>query len=453
MDAILKQIPRVISRFGRWAAVAGLIGSTASCGADFDPPSKVNSLRVVAVQKDHPYAKPGELVTLKMLWTDGTPVVAADGSAPAAPARKINITWLAWCLNPPGDLYYGCFAQPGLTELFSIAFNDQYKNESLEGMWPGLGHKDTFTVRIPEEGAPIVSPALLAAAGAATGTGGTTGAGGMGSTDSPFAAEIPNFDLRQPPDPAQPPYGLAYVYFAACAGQLTFDAAAAKNAASSGAFQIPLRCLDDQGKALGADDFVVGYTPIFVYRDLTNANPVVTGFNFQGKDYPVKDSQGVAISPVTTCADQDCLPTRECKTTSSTCQGSAECCSGICGDDLTCAAPAEGNDLVPIVPHCAGESCPTYEYRPIVANNLAEPDPVAAVHGESLSEQMWITYLVQGGEVSKEVRLLNDPTKGYNNDFSAKFTAPPEPGWSQIWASVRDNRGGVGWVRQRIYVE
>ncbi len=38
------------------------------CGPDFDPPSELHSLRVLAVEKDLPYAQPGATVNLQMLW-------------------------------------------------------------------------------------------------------------------------------------------------------------------------------------------------------------------------------------------------------------------------------------------------------------------------------------------------------------------------------------------------
>src|SRR6188768_1494257 len=74
------------------------------CGPDFDPPSELHSLRVLAVHKDVPYAQPGETVNLQMLWQDASPL--------AGPDRKITISWSPPCFNPPGDLYYSCFSDP-----------------------------------------------------------------------------------------------------------------------------------------------------------------------------------------------------------------------------------------------------------------------------------------------------------------------------------------------------
>src|SRR5205809_478425 len=88
----------------RWIGACSLL--LLGCGPDFDPPSELHSLRVLAVQKDVPYAQPGETVNLQMLWQ--------DSSLLAGPDRKIQIAWSPGCFDPPGDLYYACFADSEL---------------------------------------------------------------------------------------------------------------------------------------------------------------------------------------------------------------------------------------------------------------------------------------------------------------------------------------------------
>src|SRR5688500_12004754 len=70
------------------------------CGAELDPQSELSTLRILAVQKDKPYAKPGDRVSMTMLFHD-----AAEDAG-----RPIEIGWFSGCVNPPGDLYQGCFA-------------------------------------------------------------------------------------------------------------------------------------------------------------------------------------------------------------------------------------------------------------------------------------------------------------------------------------------------------
>ncbi len=54
-----------------WTLFLVLLGMACSaCGDDFDPASRVENLRVLAVQADKPFAKPGEDVTLRALYHD-----------------------------------------------------------------------------------------------------------------------------------------------------------------------------------------------------------------------------------------------------------------------------------------------------------------------------------------------------------------------------------------------
>jgi hypothetical protein len=73
----------------------------------FDPSSLVNSVRVLAVESDAPYAAPGQTVTSEALVVDGRREQAAP----------LEVFWLPEpCLNPPDDAYYRCF--PGLRARF-----------------------------------------------------------------------------------------------------------------------------------------------------------------------------------------------------------------------------------------------------------------------------------------------------------------------------------------------
>jgi len=69
-------------------ALVLLSSLSAGCGPDFDPPSELHSLRILGVQKDVPYAQPGDTVNLQMLWQDASPLA---GPAPSA-AQNAAIT-------------------------------------------------------------------------------------------------------------------------------------------------------------------------------------------------------------------------------------------------------------------------------------------------------------------------------------------------------------------------
>ena len=200
----------VASVLGRAAlVVAGLLSlvAGAGCGPQFDPSNELKTLRVLGVKKDKPYAQPGDEVNLHLLWHD--PKGRKDG--------EVQRAFIGGCVNPPGDLYYGCFAQ--------------YGQSSEPGAIP-IGVGDAFKIQVPSD---IIS---------------SRGAGA----------------------PGQPRYGLSIVFFAVCAGTLDFDMGAGASAAASPG--LPVRCLDDAGEPLGSEDFVVGYTSIYSFEGIANQNPV-----------------------------------------------------------------------------------------------------------------------------------------------------------------------------------
>src|SRR5689334_8169 len=78
-----------------------------ACASGFDPPSKVDSVRMFGVRVDKPYAKPGETVTLDVLMTDARKVHP----------RPLKLYWVPIvCMNPRDDLYYLCFAPNALAD-------------------------------------------------------------------------------------------------------------------------------------------------------------------------------------------------------------------------------------------------------------------------------------------------------------------------------------------------
>src|SRR5439155_18675480 len=162
---------------------------------------------------------PGETVDLKLLYWDGK---ASDGSS-----RSVQFNF-SQCDNPPGDLYYGCFAH-GLAPLSTP---------------PAPPADDAGTDASPagDGGAPASDPHVVTR-----------------------SLSIPPRDQiilkRDPTD-----YGLRYIFFTACAGHLGPVDPGGPNG-------LPIGCLDDNGQKLGPDDFVPGYGALYVYDTLRNANP------------------------------------------------------------------------------------------------------------------------------------------------------------------------------------
>lgn len=87
----MKKLPRLLS-----------LTVVVSCTPpEFEPPSHVDSVRILAIQADAPYAAPGQTVNLEMLAFDGRTNQAAP----------MKLGWLPEpCINPPADAYYACFA-------------------------------------------------------------------------------------------------------------------------------------------------------------------------------------------------------------------------------------------------------------------------------------------------------------------------------------------------------
>ena len=172
------------------------------CGPEFDPSSEVTTLRVLGVKKDKPYAQPGDEVNLQLLWHDPQD-------------RPVQRLFIGGCVNPPADLYYGCF--------------QTYADLAAAGAIPEVGEGDSFKVTLPRD---IVS------------------------------------GREGPVQPGQERYGVYIVFFAICAGQLEL----AMDAASGEAGGLPIRCLDGD-RPLGSDDFIVGYSTIYSFENASNDNP------------------------------------------------------------------------------------------------------------------------------------------------------------------------------------
>jgi len=315
-------------------AIASL-GASACGGDDFDPASRIQGVRVLAVKKSAPYAKPGEKVELEILYW--------DGKSDPDDQRALEVTWFGGCKNPAGDLYYGCY--PQLAELFAGPPSaDQLQN---------VGTGNRFELTIPDD---IISS-------------------------------------RPAPLDGSPAYGLSYVFFTACSGRLGPPPAGG----DANDVAMPLSCYGPKGELLGPDEFVPGYTSVYVYDELRNENPVVQDFLFQGAS----------------------------------------------------------SDRQLSVPRCESSKCPKYELRAIIDPASAELDPTAdpTPDGTPIREQLWVNYYATRGTIERPVRLVNDATKGWNDETQASWEVPREAGTVVLWAIVRDNRGGVDWKERRIVVE
>jgi hypothetical protein len=231
-----------------------------------DPGNEIKSLRVLAVKKDKPYAQPGDEVNLQLLWHDPKGRKDAD----------IQRVFIGGCVNPPGDLYYGCFQQFG--------------QSSEPGGLPPIGAGDKFKVTLPSD---IISS-------------------------------------RRDLEPGQSRYGVYIVFFAVCAGTLDFDTEPA--AAATGSAGLPVRCLDGDNQPLGSEDFVVGYSTIYSFEGVSNQNPsfVVDAagageFLVAGKAVPAD------------CVGNSCQGLAPVEVD---CEATPERCVKACADDGDASCPA-----------------------------------------------------------------------------------------------------------------
>ncbi len=329
-------------------AVAG-----SSCVTLFDPPTLVNTLRVLAVRADHPTPKLGTDVTLDMLIFDGSESArASDGTN-----RAVQLTWLSGCFNPPSDVYTECFPllQPALDALSSGAVSSS------------VGHDGTFALHVPDE---IISSHPSAGHG-------------------------------------QVPYGVSFVFYAVCAGQVQVQDTQDKT-------RPPLRCVASNGVEVGAEGFVFGYLPLYSYDGVENQNPVVTGVLF--------DSVPDSTKP---CAvDSDCDWAQAC--------GSQHAC-------------------VDVIAPCT--SCAQHSFAPLLDTSNAELDPIAtAKAGAPRTERLAVTYYASSGSIGG-TRVINDPVIGWQSTFDTTWTASSGvTGETHLWAIVRDGRGGVAWWDKEVIV-
>ncbi len=410
------------------------------CGADFDSPDKVDSMRVFAVQKDPAYAPPTtdpmnpSVVNMSMLWTPG----------PHHKQSEVQRVWFSGCDDLPGDQYFTCLGYMHfLWKLYTYsdakrplpADQTSWSPVDDTALLPEYQLKiHEWLPTIPEAYIPYILSTLHI---------------GVGSS---FQYRVPLGIIEghaPSSDPSIPPFGVGFVFFTACAGHIE-PASAWSNVNSvtqlrDATMGFPFSCIDDTtGTQQGPEDFISGYTQQFVYGNgSANNNPNIaptentaakTAMTFDGKDVNV----------------------------------AAYCIDGACNDSLT-SGPANPpidvpsdickNDSALVFPHvkkCSGK-CPTYDYTPTLDaaknNDDTRFGPPQSSAGAK-QEQMWINYYADKGSLKHTVRLLQDATEGWNQGkFDNTWTPPNEAGPVNFWSVVHDVRGGASWIRFLVCVD
>jgi hypothetical protein len=236
-----------------------------ACDSEDDRISELDSLRIIAVKSDQPFAAPNSRVSLEMLVNDASSkAVSKDGTR-----RQPKLLWFGSCVNPDGDLYYKCF--PQLHESMS-----SISDEELNG---GKDTENTANARL-----------------------------GFGSS---YQLNVPadTIESRPKANGISSPYGVVMMFYAACGGHLRVR----RNADVESDY--PISCVDkDTGKELNQSEFEFGFYPIYVYERLKNTIPIVKSIDFaaeaSGKDCASDDdceksescgSKAVCIPRISAC--------------------------------------------------------------------------------------------------------------------------------------------------------
>jgi|SRR6187551_298496 hypothetical protein len=233
-----------------------------------------------------------------------------------------------------------------------------------------------------------------------------------------FDVEIPEDSVIAHPDiEGSIPSGMAFVFYGVCAGKMEVPELSGDVEPED---LVP-RCVDAAGEQLGADDFVIGYSQIFIYDELRNANPILTGLKQDGEELEVD-----CINEE--CEEQFVVPDLD-----------------GCQEGVLCLEACEDDGDVAL--------CPSTPVEVIVDPASAEVDEVAKSFGTDQEESIWVSYFIDRGGVNSEVKLVNDAVQGFQSSFETNLYAPAEPGPVRVWAVVRDNRGGTAWLRAPGYVK
>jgi hypothetical protein len=359
----------------------------ASCGpSGFQDEALVNGVRILATRSDLPYAKPGDTVTLTVLAADGRsskpePMVIYWFPVTIPMPLTLPLPKSAFvCQDPADDAYYACFAN------LLAAISDGGAGGAGDG----------------------------AGAGAKDGGDSPVGAIGPGVDLSPFLPEGPTLSVplssdiiaKHPPVKGTDAYGVAIVFNMACAGHPELLPVDSSNLSFN---QLPVGCFDKNGNQLDTNSYVVGYATVYAYETLTNQNPVISNFVYNGEDMD----------------------------------------GGFIGDSSTtqdAGSFGEAGIVVPVCTDSNSNDCPTVGFNVIVPQSSWEIDPQdIGANGQPLHEQIWVDYYWTAGSFSDDSRLMYDPTEGFVGGTTVSLTAPANPTPATFWAVVHDNRGGVAW--------
>jgi hypothetical protein len=301
-----------------------------ACGSDFTPKNAVRGIRILAASADLPYARPGESVRVEALTHDGRP------SRPADSPSRMRIYWFpAPCIDPPGGQYYACY--PLFEALYPTGVD----------LGPALVEGNATRIKIPEN---ALADAVVR----------------------------PGQDER---------FATAYVFMVACAGHV--ERVPRRSGLALNA--LPLGCIGPNGETLGGDDFIVGFTRVFVFESRRNSVPSMGEITFDGR--PVDPGAGIVTNR--------------------------------CGKKDSCTS-------VPL------------DLRVRDEDAEIDPDNVDA-DGVVGRETIYVDWFTSVGELDANRKVLIDGALGRPPKTMIEFTPPEQALSGTVWAVLHDNRGGTTW--------
>jgi hypothetical protein len=208
------------------------LAAVCACGGDFDPSSRVTSLRVLAVISDNPYAHPGQTVN--------TTLYDYDPTDPTGTMPQYTTTY-AWgaCVNPTDATVVGCLE--ALFQQAATSPGNPLSNGTIAVETNNVG----FTYTVPTN--------------ALDGLVGEARANAM--------------------------VGLVSVV---CPGTLSLDTTVD---ISSG--QLPIQCTNAAGRVLDLTEFQIGMKRVFVRETDVNNNPVIDHLTWDGEPWAEGDIKPV----------------------------------------------------------------------------------------------------------------------------------------------------------------
>ena len=263
-----------------------------------------------------------------------------------APAEPMRVFWFpAPCVDPIGLPYYGCY--PLFEALFPVGVD----------LTPSLVEGPEVTMTIP-------------------------------------ADALANVVVR----PGQKErFATAYVFMVACAGHVE----RIPRRGGLGPNALPVACFDGAGRQLSPDEFVFGYTRVFVFGERRNAIPSLDGVTFQGK--PVDPAAGIV--------------------------------TGKCVKDE------------------ASGDCKTVKLDVVFSDAAAEVDPDNVnEEGKVGRETIYVDWFTSVGKFMTDRKVLFDGQLGRTPKPAIEFSPPNAPVKGTVWAVLHDNRGGTSWLEIPIEI-